>query len=420
MLADEVTHVKMGSDWLRRLTAKDPERQKQALDFQRTVDKLFSFGGFRGEEEENPVHLARKFRGLAGFTDDEITDLVDIAAEAYAEAQAQAEAAAGRPSATPDLALYALVAARPPRGLGVVRHHRQRARRARGRSAANWLRVAAHARPVVVHRRRRAGDLRAGGAGRRPGRGEKLVAPQFHMFYGFVAIIAVGIIYSYRAQLRSRLLPALRLRRPVPDGPRHPRPARRPHLTGFSAFSSGEELHQRPALEVDDRAGERAGDAVDHLDPADDHAAEVVDRGRLGLRDHVVGAGHVVGGDDAVDRADLGWPPGRPCPTSVWMRMYALTAMPRSVGGQPARRFSSSMSSARSSRGQVVAELRVVLLDERDLARASPRRRPTSSCCHVGVGDVEPVGVESRRASAAGRSASRRRRPRRRPARRPT
>ena len=29
--------------------------------------------------------------------------------------------------------------------------------------------------------------------------------PQFHMFYGFVAIIAVGIIYSYRQQLRSRL-----------------------------------------------------------------------------------------------------------------------------------------------------------------------------------------------------------------------
>ena len=28
---------------------------------------------------------------------------------------------------------------------------------------------------------------------------------QFHMFYGFVAIIAVGIIYSYRQQLRHRL-----------------------------------------------------------------------------------------------------------------------------------------------------------------------------------------------------------------------
>jgi uncharacterized ferritin-like protein (DUF455 family) len=96
MLADEVTHVKMGSDWLRRITAKDPERQKAALDFQRTVDKLFSFGGFRGEEEENPVHLARKFRSLAGFTNDEITELVDVAAEAYKEAQErQAAATAG-------------------------------------------------------------------------------------------------------------------------------------------------------------------------------------------------------------------------------------------------------------------------------------------------------------------------------------
>jgi hypothetical protein len=35
--------------------------------------------------------------------------------------------------------------------------------------------------------------------------GEKLEAPEFHMFYGFVAIIAVGIIYSYRAQLKHRL-----------------------------------------------------------------------------------------------------------------------------------------------------------------------------------------------------------------------
>jgi uncharacterized ferritin-like protein (DUF455 family) len=98
MLADEVTHVKMGSDWLRRITAKDPERQKSALEFQRTVDKLFSFGGFRGEEEDSPVHLARRFRQLAGFTSEEIKDLVDISAEAYAEAQARMEAAAGEPA----------------------------------------------------------------------------------------------------------------------------------------------------------------------------------------------------------------------------------------------------------------------------------------------------------------------------------
>jgi hypothetical protein len=35
--------------------------------------------------------------------------------------------------------------------------------------------------------------------------GQHIKAPQFHMFYGFVAIIAVGIIYSYRARLRHRI-----------------------------------------------------------------------------------------------------------------------------------------------------------------------------------------------------------------------
>jgi uncharacterized ferritin-like protein (DUF455 family) len=89
MLADEVTHVKMGSDWLRRLTADDKPRQQEALAFQKAVDKLFSFGGFRGERDENPVHLARNFRRLAGFTDDEITELVEVTAEAYAEASAR-------------------------------------------------------------------------------------------------------------------------------------------------------------------------------------------------------------------------------------------------------------------------------------------------------------------------------------------
>ena len=101
MLADEVTHVKMGSDWLRRLTESDPDRRQRALDFQRTVDKLFSFGGFRGESEENPVHLARKFRSLAGFSEDEIADLVDVAAEAQREAQAMYEMAAAAAGTTP-------------------------------------------------------------------------------------------------------------------------------------------------------------------------------------------------------------------------------------------------------------------------------------------------------------------------------
>ena len=34
---------------------------------------------------------------------------------------------------------------------------------------------------------------------------EKLEFPAFHAFYGFVAIMAVAIIYSYRAQLKSRV-----------------------------------------------------------------------------------------------------------------------------------------------------------------------------------------------------------------------
>jgi hypothetical protein len=41
------------------------------------------------------------------------------------------------------------------------------------------------------------------GVGMVAGQGRK--APQFHMFYGFVAIIAVGVIYSYRHQLHHRL-----------------------------------------------------------------------------------------------------------------------------------------------------------------------------------------------------------------------
>jgi hypothetical protein len=35
--------------------------------------------------------------------------------------------------------------------------------------------------------------------------GQKLKAPKFHLFYGFVAIITVGILYSYRDQMRQRL-----------------------------------------------------------------------------------------------------------------------------------------------------------------------------------------------------------------------
>ncbi|NOX31778.1 MAG: DUF455 family protein [Actinobacteria bacterium] len=99
MLADEVTHVKMGSDWLRKITANDKDRRDKALEFQRTVDKLFSLGGFRSEDEKSPVHLARAFREQAGFTDDEIHELVDLAAQAADEARERSAQASASVSA---------------------------------------------------------------------------------------------------------------------------------------------------------------------------------------------------------------------------------------------------------------------------------------------------------------------------------
>jgi len=54
------------------------------------VDKLFSFGGFRGEEDDSPIKLARRFRELAGFSNTEIDEIVEISAEARAEMQGAA------------------------------------------------------------------------------------------------------------------------------------------------------------------------------------------------------------------------------------------------------------------------------------------------------------------------------------------
>ena len=88
MLADEVTHVKMGSDWLRKVTENDPERRKKALEFQSVVDKLFSYGGTRSDSEESPIGLARRFRELAGFTDSEVEEIADVSLSALNERKA--------------------------------------------------------------------------------------------------------------------------------------------------------------------------------------------------------------------------------------------------------------------------------------------------------------------------------------------
>jgi uncharacterized ferritin-like protein (DUF455 family) len=85
MLADEVTHVKMGSDWLRKVTADDPERRARALEFQKIVDKLFSLGGGRGDEDDSFIRMARRYRELAGFTTEEIDEIGGLAREAREE-----------------------------------------------------------------------------------------------------------------------------------------------------------------------------------------------------------------------------------------------------------------------------------------------------------------------------------------------
>ncbi len=82
---------------------------------------------------------------------------------------------------------------------------------------------------------------------------------------------------------------------------------------------------REPRSTGDDGAGEGAGDAVDELDLGDDHAAELVDGVGLGPQDHVVGAGHVVGLDDARRGRGTASTTADALPTSVWMRMYALT-----------------------------------------------------------------------------------------------
>jgi len=78
VLADEITHVRMGSKWLTRLTEGDPERRRKAIEFQETIDERFNLGGVRqdGDHEAVLISIARDARRLAGFTDEEIEQLV--------------------------------------------------------------------------------------------------------------------------------------------------------------------------------------------------------------------------------------------------------------------------------------------------------------------------------------------------------
>ena len=82
VLADEITHVRMGSKWMRKLTEGDPERLKRAQEFQDSVDEVFNFRGGRRAREDitndtgTLLTIAREARLLAGFTEEEIERLI--------------------------------------------------------------------------------------------------------------------------------------------------------------------------------------------------------------------------------------------------------------------------------------------------------------------------------------------------------
>ncbi len=72
VLADELTHVRFGSDWVKEFTKDDPERAQRAKDFQVETDTRFSFG---------TRDIAREERLEAGFTEEELAQLDEILAQ---------------------------------------------------------------------------------------------------------------------------------------------------------------------------------------------------------------------------------------------------------------------------------------------------------------------------------------------------
>src|SRR5205809_4057091 len=70
VLADEITHVRMGSKWLTKLTEGDPERRRKAIEFQENIDERFNLGGVRreGEHEAGSISIATDVRRMAGST----------------------------------------------------------------------------------------------------------------------------------------------------------------------------------------------------------------------------------------------------------------------------------------------------------------------------------------------------------------
>jgi len=81
VLADELTHVRFGSEWVREFTKDDPEHLKRTQEYRRSVDKQFSFGGARSDREDAAIPIAWEDRIEAGFTEEELKDLATLSGE---------------------------------------------------------------------------------------------------------------------------------------------------------------------------------------------------------------------------------------------------------------------------------------------------------------------------------------------------
>ena len=72
VLADELTHVRFGSEWVKEMTRGDSERANRAREFQRETEQAFSFGSQR--------QLAREERREAGFSEEEMDEIEALSA----------------------------------------------------------------------------------------------------------------------------------------------------------------------------------------------------------------------------------------------------------------------------------------------------------------------------------------------------
>ncbi len=80
VLADEITHVRFGSEWVKEFTKGDPEYHKRTQDYRREVDRRFSLGGARSARPDAAIQLAVQDRLDAGFTRDEIEEIANLSA----------------------------------------------------------------------------------------------------------------------------------------------------------------------------------------------------------------------------------------------------------------------------------------------------------------------------------------------------